>query len=67
MDKTGQPRQPVSGVVAKDTSVSEGARHFERTGSYRAEDVRRVLGDPRDHAELKGDLGLRLASWISSR
>jgi len=44
-------------VIEKGVQVSSGAQpsesdkkiveHFSRTGTYRAEDVQRVLGDPR--------------------
>ena len=32
--------------------VGDMQRHFLHTGSYRAEDLNRVLGDPRDHVEV---------------
>ena len=42
----------------------EDARtYFERTGSYRAEDVMDVLGDPRDRIEIRSPDGSRVASW----
>jgi hypothetical protein len=54
-------------VVEKDADTkakeADARRHFERTGSYRAEDVARVLGDPRDRVEIKSPDGLRIASW----
>ncbi len=67
MAKDTRSRQrSLKAQIARD-AVSEAISYFERTGAYRAEDLRRVLGDPRDHAELKGDLSLKLASWTTSR
>jgi len=49
-------------VIEKGVQVSSGAQpsesdkkiveHFSRTGTYRAEDVQRVLGDPRQGVGL---------------
>jgi hypothetical protein len=54
-------------VVEKDeetkTKEADARRHFERTGSYRAEDVISVLGDPRERVEIKSRDGVRVASW----
>jgi hypothetical protein len=33
--------------------VKEMHDHFQRRGFYRAEDLGRVLGDPRDHVQVK--------------
>ena len=33
--------------------IKDMQEHFLRTGAYRAEDLQRLLGDPRDHVELK--------------
>ena len=48
-----------------ETKEREAAarRYFERTGSYRAEDVMSVLGDPRERVEIKSRDGGRVASW----
>jgi hypothetical protein len=32
--------------------VQEMQEHFRRTGYYRAEDLQRLLGDPRSHVEI---------------
>jgi hypothetical protein len=54
-------------VVEKDADAAkkeEDARsYFERTGSYRAEDVMDVLGDPREHVEISSSDTSRVASW----
>lgn len=52
------------GDADAEESKAEARRHFERTGSYRAEDVISVLGDPREHVEIKSSRGMRIASWL---
>jgi hypothetical protein len=36
----------------KDKREEDARSYFERTGSYRAEDVMAVLGDPREHVDI---------------
>jgi hypothetical protein len=38
---------------APSTWVSEMHAHFMQTGSYRIQDVQRVLGDPRQGVEIR--------------
>lgn len=38
--------------------------HFHRTGNFRAEDVRRVLGDPRQHVEVRADSDMQMAARV---
>jgi hypothetical protein len=51
------PKQQVAQQIQNEPSapkwVEEMHDHFRRTGFYRAEDLQRVLGDPRDHAEIR--------------
>lgn len=35
--------------------VVEMHRHYREFGTFRASDLRRVLGDPRSHVEVKSD------------
>ena len=50
--------------------VAEMQDHFQRRGFYRAEDLERVLGDPRSHVRVKTTtdpanfLGLRWSSVV---
>lgn len=49
----------------EETKKREAAAslYYVRTGSYRAVDVLRVLGDPRERVEINAAGGIRLASW----
>lgn len=33
--------------------VEEMREHFHRNGFYRADDLQRLIGDPRDHVEIQ--------------
>ena len=46
--------------------VVEMRDHFQRTGLYRAEDLQRVLGDPRDSVQVQIDTGRVLYSRFTS-
>lgn len=54
-------------VMEKDADIerkeADARSYFERTGSYRAEDVVDLLGDPRDRVEIKSPDVSRVASW----
>jgi hypothetical protein len=43
------------GPGAEPEWVRDMREHFERTGTYRAEDLHRVLGDPADRVEIGPD------------
>jgi hypothetical protein len=54
-------------VSEVDEKAKEMVAYFERTGSYRAADVVRVLGDQRDHCDVFTSQNYGLSSWIVSR
>jgi hypothetical protein len=55
MKTTKEARRPTNAPVEPPASswVAEMHRHFQRTGAYRADDLQRVLGDPRDGVEVE--------------
>lgn len=44
--------------------VRKALEHFERTGSYRKEDLRRLLGDPSGSTEVGPGV---LPTWVTER
>ena len=43
---------PLEQAVGTPEWVMRMRAHFQQTGFYRADDVRRLLGDPRRHVDL---------------
>jgi len=45
--------------------LAEMHKHFQRTGTYRAEDLERVLGDPREGAEVEATTDFQFGSFLA--
>jgi hypothetical protein len=53
--KTSAPAAPETAsatVPSQPTWVKSAQEHFQRTGSYRPEDLFRLIGDPRESVEV---------------
>lgn len=61
-------RRPKAELVEQERSeaawVTEMHEHFHRTGLYRAEDLQRVLGDPRESVQVRAEADLILAGAV---
>jgi len=57
--KAAPAEQPASGWL------TEMHRHFQRTGAYRADDLQRVLGDPREGVEVEATTDFQFGSFLT--
>jgi hypothetical protein len=58
-DKAGeQPQGPAPWIASMHD-------HFQRTGCYRADDLNRLLGDPRDSVAVNADAQVQVHSLAS--
>ena len=64
MAKTRSKQTPILNqqTLSDPQWITEMRDHFQKTGIYRAEDLQRVLGDPRDSVQVQLDTGLVLHS-----
>jgi hypothetical protein len=60
-------KEPAQKEVDQAVGWADAMRgHYQTTGSYRAGDLNRLLGDPRDSVSLSAQVGVRLCSRSSS-
>jgi hypothetical protein len=62
---TSQGSPEKSGDRAAAPWVSSMQDHFRRTGCYRADDLNRLLGDPRDSVAVNADAHVQVHSLTS--
>jgi hypothetical protein len=59
-------RRPSPAPVEQPASswLDEMHLHFQRTGAYRADDLQRVLGDPREGAEVEATTDFQFGAFL---
>jgi hypothetical protein len=72
MKQQRQKNQPKAApkVVAAVTPqpapwVAQMVQHFQATGHYRAEDLERLLGDPRESVEATAEPSMQFCAYLS--
>jgi len=56
---------PEARNVVESLWLHDMREHFAETGSYRAQDVRRILGNPWDRVEVATQAGTQLMSRVA--
>jgi len=60
--------KPVAAPVAQTQQapwVTHMVQHFQATGYYRAEDLERLLGDPRESVEVTASPDMQFCAYLS--
>jgi hypothetical protein len=63
----GEIRSATGGSASEADWVTKMHQHFVRTGTYRASDLERVLGDPRVSVEISAQEEIQVAGIASKK
>jgi hypothetical protein len=59
------PKAPATTAPQPAPWVAQMVQHFQTTGYYRAEDLERLLGDPRDSVQATAEPSMQFCAHLS--